>query len=121
MTRRDVTLLAIAALALAIAATLWAVNRRSSIARHSDFPDGVRWVCLRPDCAHGFTCSLRQLDDHDRAHPGQSLPCPKCGSQETARARECPHCRRFFPQLAPGTRDPKCPHCGKALPRLTGG
>lgn len=120
MSRRDTVLLAVAGLALAGAATIWVFSSREAKSRDSDFPAGIRWVCLRPDCATGFTCTLAELDAFDRQHPGANMRCPKCGSGDTARARECPRCRRFFPQLAPGA-DPRCPHCGQTLPRLTGG
>ena len=85
--------------------------------RNADFPQGTLWVCL--DCGHEFARSIRQLAAWHREHPGQSLPCPACGSTRTTRAARCPNCGRFVPRdKLRGAQPPVCPYCHKPWPVL---
>jgi hypothetical protein len=114
---RQVTLLALSLGILTVAGFLFARSRE--MARQSDdFPDGVFWVCLEPDCGAEFTTTIVQMADHVRAGGDPShLPCPRCGKKHTSRAVRCPHCGRFYARPADYNQLKPCPYCHEPYQR----
>mgnify|MGYP001165874949 CR=1 FL=1 len=116
MSQRNV-LLALAAVVLFVAAgfiSFRSIRQRQQLS--DDFPDGVWWVCLNPDCGNEFNTSLDEIDEYFNANPEAiRFPCPKCGGTDTMRGTKCEHCDRCYvrPNVSGGTAT--CPHCGKEL------
>jgi hypothetical protein len=57
-----------------------------------DHPDGFHYVCRNPSCKHEFTLTAAQFNDWVINHPGQTIKCPKCGTDDAQRvgAKERP-------------------------------
>ncbi len=73
-------------------------------------PDGTFWVCVNPSCGNTFNLSLKELAEHQRAHFGQPVPCPKC-KQPALRGEKCPNCGKVFVS----DRSMICPSCKTVL------
>lgn len=105
-----------AAVVLIGAAGLFAMRWVGESRSHPDFPDGIHWKCLNPECGAGYTTSHGEMTAYYREHSGaRSVACPKCGGEETTRAVRCPHCGEY----AVPSRDPDqgslCPSCGEDM------
>ncbi len=107
--------LAFAVLLLGVAASLLARWRSETVRQTRDYPEGALWICGRESCRAEFAVTLADLARHYEEHPGQPVPCPRCGAAESVRALRCPHCGRLAPRAQFNPTAPSCPHCGKTM------
>ena len=113
MNTRKVILLCVSVGALAGAGVL-TVRHLTLVNRESqDFPDGIPFLCTRPECQAEFVTTLDEMSDYRMKHPEElTMPCPKCGKSDTVRAVPCQKCKQFFPRsLARRGGDVLCPQC----------
>jgi hypothetical protein len=50
-----------------------------------DHPDGFHYVCRNPSCKNEFILTSAEFDDWVIHHPGQTIKCPKCGTDDAQR------------------------------------
>src|SRR5690242_11413223 len=97
---------AVVVLVLCVGLGVWAMVRPSP--NTPDTPDGLPYLCR--SCKTGFVRTMKQVSDHQLAHYGEPMYCPKCNSKETERANKCAKCGEFFPMTR--NSQPACPKCG---------
>jgi ribosomal protein L40E len=98
---------AVVVLILAVAFGVWAMVRPSS--NTADAPSGLFFICKK--CDNHFNKSMKEISDHQKAHFGEQIPCPKCGDKNTIRANRCVKCGEYYPMASRG-QQPPCPKCG---------
>lgn len=101
--------LAGAALALA-AGTVWMTWRDAHPYGDNDAnnPHGIFRACQA--CGRTFTVTVKELAAHNKAHWGEPLPCPACGSSQVVKAVRCPKCKAIFRHDRAAAQE-ICPEC----------
>ncbi|MBL7134551.1 MAG: hypothetical protein ISS78_10675 [Phycisphaerae bacterium] len=107
-------LLGIVVVVALVVAGVWAFTHSSDEHgdNNADFPDGIHYLCAEADCGHEFTITVKQRAEYNKAHYGESYPCPKCNRNEKnpIRAGRCKNCQRYF-KVGRGAAVTTCPHC----------
>lgn len=105
--RKKLVLSITAVVAIILALTIWLKSRpgASAIAPTDDF----YYICK--SCNNHFGMSNSALNAFQKAHYGEPMPCPKCGSTELIHAIKCTKCGEIYPEGNRGD-DPPCPKCG---------
>lgn len=110
-------ILGLVVVAALVAAGVWAVLGPDEHGdNNSNFPEGIHYICAEKDCGHGFTITVKERAEYNKAHWGRPVPCPKCkrNAKPPVRAARCMHCGKYFPVASNSSND-TCPYCRKPV------